>query len=248
MKMGIDTRFRLALALLCAAAFISLTAQGQAQLSRQVLHNHIRREVSSGQAALVGRLPTAQRMRLSIVLPLRNQTALTELIGRLYDPSSPDFHHFLSVDQFTQQFGPTAEDYEAVVGFAKANGFSVTNSPANRLIVPITGTAAQVEKAFNVRMNNYRHPTENREFFSPDREPSLNLGVPVAHIAGLNNFSIPRPALTRASGANVTSAQTGSGPDGYFLPSDMRAAYYGAAISMAAANRSDSLSLMAVTA
>ncbi len=228
MKLGMDIRFRSALAaIFCAATSISVTAQGDAQLSRQVLHSHVRREVSSGQAALVGRLPSAQRMQLSIVLPLRNQAALIELIGRLYDPSSPDFRHFLSVDQFTQQFGPTAEDYQAVVGFAKANGFSVTNNPANRLIVPITGTAAQVEKAFNVRMNSYRHPTENREFFSPDREPSFNLSVPVAHIAGLNNFSIPRPALKRASGANVVSAVTGSGPGGYFLPSDMRAAYYG---------------------
>src|SRR6202789_3086488 len=139
MKLGMDIRFRSALAaLLCAATSVSVTAQGDAQLSRQVLHSHVRREVSSGRAALVGRLPSAQRMQLSIVLPLRNQTALTELIGRLYDPSSPDFHHFLSVDQFTQQFGPTAEDYQSVVGFAKANGFSVTNSPANRLIVPIS--------------------------------------------------------------------------------------------------------------
>jgi hypothetical protein len=227
MKLGMDIRFRSALsAFLCAAAFITVMARGQAQLSRQALHNHVRREVSSGQAALVGRLPAAQRMQLSIVLPLRNQTALTELIGRLYDPSSPDFHHFLSVNQFTQQFGPTAEDYQAVVDFAKANGFSVTDSAANRLIVPISGTAAQVEKAFNVRMNNYRHPTENREFFSPDREPTFNASVPVAHISGLNNFSIPRPALKKSSGANVTSAETGSGPDGYFLPSDMRAAYY----------------------
>ena len=225
MKLGMDTRFRSALvALLCAAASISVTAQGQ--LSRQVLHNHVRREVSSGQAAVVGRVPSTQRMQLSIFLPLRNQTALTELLGRLYDPSSPDFHHFLSVDQFTQQFGPTAEDYQAVVDLAKANGFSVTDSTANRLIVPISGTAAQVEKAFNVRMNNYRHPTENRDFFSPDREPSLNLSVPVAHISGLNNFSIPRPALMRASGANVTRADSGSGPEGLFLPGDMRAAYY----------------------
>ena len=109
MKLGMDTRFRSALtALLCTAISISVTAQNETQLSRQVLHNHVRREVSSGRAALVGRLPSAQRMQLSIVLPLRNQTALTELIGRLYDPSSPDFRHFLSVDQFAQQFGPTA--------------------------------------------------------------------------------------------------------------------------------------------
>ncbi|MGD0631821.1 MAG: choice-of-anchor D domain-containing protein [Terracidiphilus sp.] len=65
-------------------------------------------------------------------------------------------------------------------------------------------------------MNNYQHPTENRIFFSPDREPSLNLSVPVAHIAGLDNYSMPRPAYT----------VTGSAPDSSYMSSDMRAAYY----------------------
>jgi subtilase family serine protease len=168
-------------------------------------------------------------MRLSIVLPLRNQAELTALLGRLYDPSSPNYRHFLSVGQFTEQFGPTAEDYESVVDFAHANGFIVTGSPANRLIVPIEGTTAQVEAAFNVRMNNYQHPSEKRTFFSPDREPSLALSVPIAHVAGLNDFSMPRPAVTKATTVQSTTgtAAQGSGPGGAYLSSDMRAAYYG---------------------
>jgi subtilase family serine protease len=167
-------------------------------------------------------------MNLSIMLPLRNQPGLTGLLSRLYDPSSPDYHHFLSVAQFTEQFGPTAEDYQAVVDFAQANGFTVSNRPANRLIVPITGTVTQVENALHVRMKNYRHPTENRTFYSPDREPSLDLAVPVAHIAGLNNYSIPRPLVKKALAgqAPVNASVTGSGPGGSYLASDMRAAYY----------------------
>lgn len=214
--------------LVCTVAILLFTIQGQTQQSLQVLHNHVRSVVSSGQAALMGPVPATQRMQLSIVLPLRNQAALTELLGQLYDPSSADFRHFLSVEQFTEQFGPTEEDYQTVDEFAKAKGFTVTGSPANRLIVPISGTAAQVERAFNVRMNNYQHPTEDRTFFSPDREPSLNLSVPVAHIAGLDNFSIPRPAVIRKSNEPVAAAVVGSAPGGgSYLGSDMRAAYYG---------------------
>lgn len=167
-------------------------------------------------------------MNLSIMLPLRNQPDLSSLLSRLYDPSSPDYHHFLGVAQFAEQFGPTEEDFQAVVDFAEANGFTVSNSPANRLIVPITGTVTQVESALHVRMNMYHHPTEDRTFYSPDREPSLNLTVPVPHIAGLNNYSIPRP-LARKASANqraVNASVTGSGPGGSYLASDMRAAYY----------------------
>ncbi len=200
---------------------------GQAQQSLQALHKHVRPAVSSGQAALVSSLPATQRMNLSIVLPLRNQTELTSLLGRLYDPSSPDYHQFLSVEQFAEQFGPTAEDYQAVVDFAQANGFSVTGTSANRLLVPINGTVDQIQKAFHVRMNNYQHPTEKRTFYSPDHEPSLNLSVPVAHIAGLNNYSIPHSMAMKAPQRQSTPAVTGSGPGGQYLSSDMRAAYYG---------------------
>jgi subtilase family serine protease len=215
-------------ALVCAAAFLLFTIPGQAEQSLQVLHNHVRPAVASGQAAPVGALPSTQRMNLAIQLPIRNQAELTSFLDRLYDPSSPDFHQFLSVAEFTERFGPTAQDYETVVNFAKANGFTVTDTPANRLLVDINGSVSQIEKAFHVVMTVYQHPTEARTFYSPDREPSLDLSVPVSHIAGLNNFSIPRPMLKRLpAGAEVHSNATGSGPKGAYRPSDMRAAYYG---------------------
>jgi subtilase family serine protease len=215
-------------ALVCAAAFLLFTIPGQAEQSLQVLHNHVRPAVAGGQAAPVGVLPSTQRMNLAIQLPIRNQAELTSFLDRLYDPSSPDFHEFLSVAEFTERFGPTAQDYETVVNFAKANGFTVTDTPANRLLVDINGSVSQIEKAFHVVMTVYQHPTEARTFYSPDREPSLDLSVPVSHIAGLNNFSIPRPMLKKLpAGAEVHSNATGSGPQGAYRPSDMRAAYYG---------------------
>jgi subtilase family serine protease len=183
--------------------------------------------VASGQALPVGHLPSTERLQLAIMLPLRNQSELTSLLGRLNDPTSSDYGHFLTVAEFTERFGPTARDYQAVVDFAKANGFTVTNTPPNRLIVDINGSVAQIEKAFHVAMTVYQHPTENRTFYSPDREPSLDLSVPVKRIAGLNNFSIPRPMLKRAAEGRFRSNATGSGPQGAYRPSDMRAAYYG---------------------
>jgi len=213
--------------LFCAVVFMLSTVPTLAKSPSQTLRGHVPSAVSSGQAKLVGSLPSKQRLSLSIVLPLRNQAALDTLLGQLYDPSSPSYRQFLSVAQFTEQFGPTVEDYQTVVDFAKANGFTVTDTPTNRLIVPIIGTAAQIEKAFNVKMNIYQHPTENRTFYSLDREPALDLSVPVLHISGLNNFSIPRPALTKATNEQAITNTTGSGPSGGFLPSDMRAAYYG---------------------
>jgi subtilase family serine protease len=205
-----------------------LTLPSQAQL-RQTLRRHVQLAISSGQVQSLGVLPPAQHLNISLVLPLRNHAQLTGLLKRLYDSGSPDYHQFLNVAEFTEQFGPSPEDYAAVVDFARMNGFTVTDAPANRMIVPVYGTVAQVEKAFHITMRTYWHPTENRVFFSPDREPSLDLSVPVAHIAGLNNFSIPRSLAinARLKKESTTTAVSGSGPGGSYLGSDMRAAYYG---------------------
>jgi subtilase family serine protease len=209
------------------AVFCLLTMSGQAQQSLQELHNHVRPAVTSGQVPAVGRLPHTKRMNLAIMLPLRNQAELTNLLSRLYDPSSPDYHQFLTVAQFTENFGPAAQDYQTLVSFAKANGFKVTGTPQNRLFVDVSGTVEQIEKAFHVSMLVFQHPTEARTFYSPDREPSLELSVPVSHIAGLNDYSIPRPKLKRAAAGQAIQSNAGSGPGGAYLGSDMRAAYYG---------------------
>ena len=208
---------------LLALCLLPMPAAGK---SSQTLHNHVRSAVTSGRATRIGAMLHSQRMALAIILPLRNQSELASLLKRLYDPNSPEYRHFLTVAQFTAQFGPTVQDYESVEKFARSKGFTVANTPDNRLLVHINGTAAQVNKAFHVTMTNYRHPTEKRTFYSPDREPSLELSVPVVHIAGMNNFSIPRAKYKRAP-PNFRRNAIGSGPNGAYLGSDMRIAYYG---------------------
>ncbi len=215
-----------AAALNCLLALCLLSIPSQAKKAVQVLHNHVRPAVTNGRAARVGPMPNNQRLRLAILLPLRNQNQLTSLLKRLHDRTSPDYRHFLTVAQFTERFGPSKRDYEAVVKFARSKGFTVTNAPANRMLVHLDGTVSQINKVFHVTMTNYRHPTENRIFYSPDREPSLELSVTVAHVAGMNNFSLPRPKFKRAP-PNFRRNAVGSGPSGAYLGSDMRAAYYG---------------------
>ena len=133
-------------------------------------------------------------------MPVRNQDELASLINRLSDPTSPDYRHWLSVAEFTERFGRTEAEYQKLADFTQANGFAVTYMSPNRLMLVIRGKVAQIEKAFNVKMRTYQHPAENRIFYSPDREPSFALDVPVSHISGLNNYSYPRPGGTTSNG------------------------------------------------
>src|SRR6202167_291480 len=214
------------------AASLSLAAcfcQGQSLLT-----HHVRQATQDGSARSMGRLPSTQTLNLVITLPLRNQDQLDQLLKDLYDPSSPSYRQFLTVDQFTEQFGPTQQDYEAVINFAKQNGLTVTAISPNRVNVQVSGSVAKVESAFHVNMSVYQHPTENRSFYPPDREPSTDLTFSLWHVSGLDNFSLPHPAgLDRipAGSASKSNATTGSGPSASFLSSDMRAAYYGGSLT-----------------
>ena len=190
--------------------------------------HHVRQAVISGQAQFLHRLPQFQTLAIDIILPLRDQAGLEVFLREVYDPSSPSYRQFLSVPEFTARFGPTQQDYDAVVGFAKANGMTVTDLAPNRLVVSVRASVANIENAFHLSMGVYQHPTENRTFYAPDREPSVDLSVPVWHVAGLDNYSIPRPAsLRRNSVEEIANPDAGSGPGGGYLPIDMRAAYYG---------------------
>ena len=219
--------FRIFLPTLVAALLVA-TASAQLQ---PTLTRHLHSAVANGQAKAVGQLPAGQVLHLVLVLPLRNQAELDNLLQDLYNPSSSSYRHFLTVDQFTAEFGPTQQDYNTAIAFAQENGFTVVATSRNRLNIQIAGTVADIQRAFHVTMRTYQHPTENRIFYSPDREPTVDLPFQLWHISGLSNYSIPHPAgLTRrpASSGAKSGATTGSGPSASFLGSDMRAAYYGA--------------------
>ena len=191
---------------------------------REILASCLPKAVATREAAILGAARSQQPLKLQIQLPLRNQADLAQLLHDLYNPNSPKYHHYLSVAVFTQRFGPTAADYQKVVAWAKSKGFNVTATTPNRRLIAVEASVETVNRAFSVSVNNYRHPTQDRTFYSPDREPTpMGLAVPILQVTGLNNYSLPHPMLRRG----VPAFASGSGPSGEFLPSDIRAAYYG---------------------
>jgi subtilase family serine protease len=213
------------LAVACAFTLLfAATAQAE---QRPALTTHVPEAVSSGRAALVGHIPGTQRLSLAISLPPRNEADLDKLLAQIYDRQNPNYHHYLSVEEFAARFAPSESDYAAVLGFAQTNGLAIIDTAPNRMVVDVEGPAASIESAFHVALGIYQHPTESRTFYAPDREPTLDLNAPLLHISGLDNFALPRAKNVRASQAQVAGKTTGSGPDGQFIGSDMRTAYYG---------------------
>jgi subtilase family serine protease len=189
----------------------------------QLLKGHVPEAVSSSRA--VGKVPQATRLSLAVGLPLRNQAELDALLSQLADPASPNFHQYLTPAQFAERFGPTQEDYQALAAYLVSNGFTVTGTHPNRTILDVSGTVAEIDSTFHVNMTYWLHPTRGT-FFAPDREPTVDAGVTILDIAGLDNFVVPRPMdLKSRPLAGATPFTTGSGPSGLFSGGDFRAAY-----------------------
>ena len=208
---------RISLFVLSMAAILSAgTLDGRAQ---SLMTRHVRDVVQNGTAQSVGRMPATQIMQVDIVLPLRDKAGLDTFVADVYDPSSPNFHHFLTPAETSARFGPTQENWDALVSFAEENGFTVVNGSLAKRDLVLTGTVSAIESAFHVTMRTYQHPTENRTFFSVDREPTVALPLYVSKSGYAAAHGISPDEV-------VSHATTGSGPSASFLGSDMRAAYY----------------------
>ena len=202
---------------------LSGTAVFAADPGMKTLHGHVPLGMSRLQAK--GRLSATTNLTLAIGLPLRNTDALTNLLRQIYDPSSTNYHRYLTPDEFMAQFGPTEQDYQKVVDFANTNGLAVTKRHGNRVLLDVSGKVSDVEKAFHVTMHTYRHPTENRDFFAPDTEPSVPSALPVQDISGLDNYNRPHPKFTARPLNAAPKALSGSGPAGLYMGNDFRNAY-----------------------
>jgi uncharacterized repeat protein (TIGR03803 family) len=175
-------------------------------------------------------LPATNELELVIGLPLRNKGALADLLREVYDPTSANYRRYLTSEQFTERFGPTVQDYQAVIAFAEAHSMKITATHPNRTLLDVRASVAAIEKTLHVLMRVYEHPREARIFYAPDTDPSLDLGVRVLSIGGLDDFSPPRPMNLRVTplgqnGPNANPLVAGSGPRGFLVGRDFRSAY-----------------------
>ena len=210
-----------------------------------ILTHHVREATTNGQAKAIGHLPATQILQLDVVLALRDPAGLDNFLAEIYSTTLPNHVHFLTPSEFTERFGPTQPDYEAVQRYVQNHGLAVVGGSRDRMEVQVKGPVSAIESAFHVNLLVYQHPTENRTFFAPDREPTADLPFALWHISGLDNYSIPHPKhsskteYAKAHGIDpdtIHSALTGSGPGKSYLGSDMRAAYYGGTLTGAGQN------------
>jgi hypothetical protein len=78
------------------------------------------------------------------------EAALAAFNERQYDPTSPDFHHWLNAEEFGKLYGPSDADIAAVTNWLQNYGLQIYEVGKGRVYVQFTGTVGNIERAFHV--------------------------------------------------------------------------------------------------
>ena len=138
---------------------------------------------------------------LTIVLKRDDQAGFERYLKELYDPHSPNFRRFLTQSQIVKRFGPSKASYDRVLRYLRANGFEVVEGSTNHLTLAARGTRGAAERAFGVRIADYR--ISERVFYANDEDPAIpaRLARSIQSVGGLSNLAQPRNtnvAITKA--------------------------------------------------
>lgn len=176
------------------------------------------------QASYAGHVNPQQRMRVVIGLKPRNEAALDKLIADQSNPASPNYRHFLTPQQFQQQFSPPLTAVQTAASYFNKHGLRVVSVSPNGLIMEVEGTSGQLEQTFGVHLNHYMLSGvagfSDGVYQSNDHDPVVptELASIVDSVTGLNDFAQFHSKIQHAPGKDDQE------PEGY-SPQDIARAY-----------------------
>jgi hypothetical protein len=129
-----------------------------------------------------------QRMLLVLKRTPEQEAALDSLLDQQQDKSSPNYHAWLTPEQFGQQFGPADQDIAAITAWLQSHGFQVAKVSNGRTVIEFSGTAAQVQEAFHTSIHKYNVEGADHWANSTDPQIPTALTPAVAGVATLHNF------------------------------------------------------------
>jgi len=143
------------------------------------------------------------------------QNALNRLLAEQQNPKSPNYHKWLTPQQYADRFGLSQNDLVKITTWLKSQGFQIISIGGGRNSVAFSGTVGMAQNAFGTEIRTYK--VNDKEYFansSPLKIPSTLSGI-VTTVIGLHSF-VPRPG-TRLRGAGRTANSLPDYYDGHFF-------------------------------
>ena len=139
-----------------------------------------------------------QRMLLVLRRSPEQESALRKLLDEQQDKSSPDYHRWLTPEDFGRRFGPSDPDIQVISSWLQSHGFQVARVAKGRTVIEFSGTAAQVQEAFHTAIHKYVVKGEEHWANASDPQIPVALSPVVAGVHTLHNF-YKKPQLVRAA-------------------------------------------------
>ena len=148
-----------------------------------------------------------QRMQLVLKRSAEREAALQTLMAQQQDKSSPNYHKWLTPDQFGSEFGPSDQDIQTITSWLQSHGFQIGNISKGRTIIEFSGNASQVQEAFHTPIHSFM--VNGVHHWANTNDPAIPtaLAPVVAGVSSLHNFFpkrmsrsiLPRATSTRGS-------------------------------------------------
>ncbi len=165
-----------------------------------------------------------QRMLLVLAPGAGQQAELHALVEAQQDPTSPEYHRWLTPEDFAARFGASQENLRRVTDWLAGAGFTIDEMPAGGRSIIFSGTAAQVEAAFHTVIRTYRVNGAIHHANSSDPSIPASLAGIVAGAVSLHDF----PRVPMHDGLRAAPQYT-SGGAYYLAPADFATIYDAAA-------------------
>ncbi len=136
---------------------------------------------------------TLDYLTLELQPTAAQQADLARFLIEQQNPGSPDYHRWLTPEQYADRFGASTQDANTIAAWLQSQGLTVHAISRGRSWIAFGGTAAQLETAFQTELHEYI--VDGAVHIANATEPSVPaaLGNIVKGIRGLNDFR-PKPS------------------------------------------------------
>jgi hypothetical protein len=148
-----------------------------------------------------------KRMMLVLQRSPEQQAALSKFMDEQLSKDSPNFHKWLTPEQFGKLYGPADADIQTATGWLTSQGFTAIKVSPGRNVVEFTGSVGQVRNAFHSEIHRFTVNGENRQANTSDPQIPAALTPVVAGIVSLHNF--PSQSMRAVMGQFTRSRSTG---------------------------------------